>query len=208
MDRRASSPTGVANAENTQGATAPGATHIIDTYAHLQARGAHHPQSDFGGAAAKALEGMDREGMSRAIIMPPPFSPDSPGKYEDFTGAIGEHTSRFSYLGGGGTLNPMLHEAVRAETVEAALERNFEARAREIVAGGALGFGEMSCESLSFDPRHPYTSAPPDHPLMLRLAEIAAQLGPSRSSSIWRRCVPTCRPRLDSSSARQIIRRP
>jgi hypothetical protein len=71
----------------------------------------------------------------------------------------------------------MLHEAVRAGTVDAELERNFEARAQEIVTGGALGFGEMSCEHLSFNPRHPYTSAPPDHPLMLRLAEVAAQLG-------------------------------
>jgi hypothetical protein len=122
---------------------------------------------------------MDREGISRTIIMPPPFGPDSPRNYdfEDFAGAIGQEASRFSYLGGGGTLNPMLHEAVRAGTVEADLERNFETRAREIVAGGALGFGEMSCEHLSFDPHHPYTSAPPDHPLMLRLAEIAAQLG-------------------------------
>lgn len=174
-----SSLRGVTNAEFAQGETAAGATHIIDTHAHLQARGPHHRQSDFGGAAAKALEGMDSEGISRTIIMPPPFSPDSLGKYdfEDFTGAIGENRSRFSYLGGGGTLNPMLHDAVRAETVESALVRNFEARAREIVAGGALGFGEMSCEHLSFNPRHPYTSAPPDHPLMLRLAEIAAQLG-------------------------------
>ena len=68
----------------------------------LQARGPHIPQSDFGGAAAKALEGMDREGISRTIVMPPPFSPDSPGKYdlEDFARAMSERASRLSYLGG------------------------------------------------------------------------------------------------------------
>jgi hypothetical protein len=50
---------------------------------------------------------MDLEGISRTIIMPPPFGPDSSGKYdfEDFRGAIGERASRFSYLGGGGTLD-------------------------------------------------------------------------------------------------------
>lgn len=167
----------VANAENAPGATAPATTPIIDTHAHLQARGPHHPQSDYGGAAARALEDMDREGIGRTIIMPPPFSPDSPGKYdfEDFAGAMSERASRLSCLGGGGTLNPMLHQAVRSGSAD--LERNFDARARVIVAGGALGFGEMSCEHLSFNPRHPYTSAPPDHPLMLRLVEIAAQLG-------------------------------
>jgi hypothetical protein len=173
------SRTMAANTENPQGATAPAAAPIIDTHAHLQARGPHHRQSDFGGAAAEALEGMDREGISRTIIMPPPFGPDSPGRYdfEELASAIGEHSSRLSCLGGGGTLNPMLHDSVRAGTIDAALERNFEARAREIIAGGALGFGEMSCEHLSFNPHHPYTSAPPDHPLMLRLAEIAAQTG-------------------------------
>ena len=70
--------TTVANAENEQGAVAPAATHIIDTHAHLQARGPHHRQSDYGGAAAKALGAMDREGISWTIIMPPPFGPDSP----------------------------------------------------------------------------------------------------------------------------------
>ena len=95
-------PTMVAIAENAQGATTSAATPIIDAHAHLQARGPHHPQSDFGGAAAKALEGMDREGISRTIVMPPPFSPDSPGKYdlEDFARAMSERASRLSYLGG------------------------------------------------------------------------------------------------------------
>ena len=169
----------IANADEEQGGVAPAAAHIIDTHAHPQARGPHHPQNDYGGAAAKPREAMDREGINRTIIMPPSFGPDSRGKYDwqDFAGAIGERTSRFAYLGGGGILNPMLHEAAGAGTVAAEQERNFEARAREIVAGGALGFGEMSCEHLSFHPRHPYTSAPPDHPLMLRLAKIAAQLG-------------------------------
>ena len=89
--------------------------------------------------------------------MPPPFGPDSRGKYdcEDFAGAIGERTSRFAYLEGRGTLNPMLHEAAGAGTVAAEQERNFEARARELVTGRALGFGEMGCENLSFSSRHP-----------------------------------------------------
>jgi hypothetical protein len=67
-------PTVVANAEHAQGASTPTATPIIDAHAHLQARGPHHPHSDFGGAAAKALEGMDREGIGRTIVLPPPFS--------------------------------------------------------------------------------------------------------------------------------------
>ena len=66
----------VANADNAQGAVAP-ATTIIDTHAHLQVRGPHHPRPDYGGAVAKALEAMDHEGISRTIIMPPPFGGQS-----------------------------------------------------------------------------------------------------------------------------------
>jgi hypothetical protein len=149
---------------------------IIDTHAHLQARGPHHPEADYGGAVANAIEEMDRQGISRTILMPPPFGPDSPGAYdfEDFAGPMSQRPNQLSCLGGGGTLNPMFHEAVRAGTADSSVQRHFDARANAILAGGALGFGEMSLEHFSFNPRHPYTSAPPDHPLMLRLADIAA----------------------------------
>ena len=40
---------------------------------------------------------------------------------------------------------------------------------------GAIGFGEMTAEHVSRRPGHPYITAPPDHPLFLHLAEIAAE---------------------------------
>ncbi len=162
--------------DDTAGASGQTPYPIIDTHAHLQARGPHHPEADYGGAVAKAIEEMDRQGINRTILMPPPFGPDSPGAYdfEDFAGPMNQHPNRLSCLGGGGTLNPMFHQAVRSGTVSADVERQFDARANAILGAGALGFGEMSLEHFSFNPRHPYTSAPPDHPLMLRLADIAA----------------------------------
>ena len=41
---------------------------------------------------------------------------------------------------------------------------------------GAIGFGEMTAEHVSRRKGHPYVSAPPDHPLFLRLSDIAADL--------------------------------
>jgi predicted TIM-barrel fold metal-dependent hydrolase len=55
------------------------------------------------------------------------------------------------------------------------MQNVFEALAHEIVQSGAVGFGELTAEHLSFRQDHPYESAPPDHPLLLRLAEIAAR---------------------------------
>jgi hypothetical protein len=159
--------------------TTPGGFQIIDAHTHLQPRGPHHPWNDYAGAADSALGEMDGHGVTRTIIMPPPMSPDArePYDFEDFAPSLRKHPNRFSYLGGGGTLNPMFDDAVRTGAADAGVQRHFEARAREILAGGAAGFGEMACEHFSFGPRHPYESAPPDHPLMLRLAGIAAEAG-------------------------------
>jgi len=48
-------------------------------------------------------------------------------------------------------------------------------QAEKIVALGAVGFGEMTAEHFSLHSRHPYETAPPDHPLFLILADIAAR---------------------------------
>ena len=109
--------------------------------------------------------------------MPPPFPDGSPRAYdfEDFLDVIRGRARSFDFLGGGGSLNPMIHAATRSGRVDNALERQFEARAYEILAAGAVGFGEMCCEHLSFFEQHPYEAAPPDHPLFFKLADIAAQ---------------------------------
>jgi hypothetical protein len=154
---------------------------LIDTHNHLfgrlPARGGGASELDYEGALRVALATMDELGIRRMVIMPPPQPPDMVNGYpaEDFTAAIARHRDRFSFLAGGGTLNVMIQEAVKAGRTDPRLRRRFEERAAEIVALGALGFGEMTAEHLSMNPRHPYVSAPPDHPLFLLLADLAAR---------------------------------
>jgi predicted TIM-barrel fold metal-dependent hydrolase len=62
-------------------------------------------------------------------------------------------------------------------TMPESVLREFDAAAARIADAGAVAFGEMTCEHFSGLPGHPYVSAPPDHPLFLRLAEIAAERG-------------------------------
>ena len=78
-------------------------------------------------------------------------------------------------LGGGGTLNPMIMRAFSDGTVSDEHLSRFVKRAREIIDMGAIGFGEMTAEHVSRRLGHPYVSAPPDHPLYLGLADIAAE---------------------------------
>src|SRR5581483_10586813 len=77
--------------------------------------------------------------------------------------------------GGGGTLNPMVEQAVRAGKVTPELEKKFNERAEEIARRGAVGFGELTAEHRPSASTPSYQSVPPDHPLFLTLADIAAQ---------------------------------
>ncbi len=151
---------------------------LIDTHDHLSGILGRSGRSDYPGAARAALEVMDRLDIRRTLIMPPPQPPGFANLYtmEDLLGAARGHAGRFSVLGGGGSLNVMIQEAVSGGT-SAKLRREFEKRALAILAQGAVGFGEMTAEHLSLNPEHPYVSAPPDHPLFLLLADLAAAHG-------------------------------
>lgn len=150
----------------------------IDTHAHLDGR-VPRGIPDYDGAVQVALRIMDALNIARTVVMPPPFPPKHPNRYdyEDFLSALRNHSERFAFLGGGGSLNGMIQEALTSGRTLPSLEQEFDARAERILRDGAVGFGELAAEHLSFNPRHPYESAPPDHPLFLRLAEIAARHG-------------------------------
>jgi hypothetical protein len=161
--------------------TKPG-VQFIDTHNHLV--GKYPTQSGmqqiyFEGAAGVALTAMKRLGIRKMFIMPPPFSTDHPDRYtfDDLIGTVKKYPDRFAFLGGGGTLNVMIQEAVQKQTSIDRLKSRFEKKAMEILSKGAIGFGELTAEHLSLGINHPYESAPPDHPLFLLLSDIAARHG-------------------------------
>lgn len=128
------------------------------------------------------LQEMDRVGISRMLIVPPPFPPKAALAYdaEEIVRAIGERTDRFAFLAGGGSLNMTLLET-RADQVTPEVRAAFRARAETILASGAVGLGEVTAEHLSLplmkegglNHFHNVTAA--DHPLLLLLADIAAE---------------------------------
>ena len=123
-----------------------------------------------------AWNAMPRENASRIVLMPQPFAPDNAAKYdlESFLPAIKAHAEKFVLLGGGGTLNVMIQQAVKAGETTPELRKLFQARAERILREGAAGFGEMTAEHLSTPASSAYEYAPADHPLFLLLADISA----------------------------------
>lgn len=115
------------------------------------------------------------ENAARIVFMPPPFTADSPGRYDADTvlPASKGYTDKLVVLGGGGTLNSMIQESAKTGNVPPEIRQKFKQRAEELLGLGAVGFGELTAEH--FEGATPYQSAPPDHPLFLLLADIAAE---------------------------------
>lgn len=146
-----------------------------DVHSHLVAKSA----ADVPAAVAGALSSMRRNAIGRIYLMPPPQISRMPQLVtaEHLAAAAAQHPDRIGFLGGGGCLNRMLHDAGASERVTESARRAFEARAQELLGLGASGFGEIATLHISHEPRHAYEWTPADHPLLLLLADIAARAG-------------------------------
>lgn len=150
----------------------------VDTHNHLVGKRVMG-KMNFNKAVKNVLTSMDDAGVKYCLLLPMPQTVNQNLRlsFEDLLSIQEEYPERFGLLGGGGTLNVMIQEAVHDGNVSSELLRKFDARVEELVEKGAVGFGEMTAEHFSMDPQHPYETAPPDHPLFLRLADFAAQYG-------------------------------
>lgn len=150
---------------------------VIDVHTHFLPLLVPGRGLNFDSAVDSAVQTMDRFGIAISIVMSPP-RPRS-GKlnydYPKFRAALARHGSRFKFLGGGGTLNPMLHRHTNPATVTEKVRREFANSARRAIDAGGIGFGEMSSLHISLSKGHGYSYVPADHPLLLLLADIAAE---------------------------------
>jgi predicted TIM-barrel fold metal-dependent hydrolase len=142
----------------------------IDVHTHLD-------EANVEGSMRAAIGDMPDENLAKIVFMPSPFTLVDANRFdvERLAPAAKKYPGKIYLLGGGGTLNPMIIEAVRSGNPGPEVEKKFKERAEAILAAGAVGFGEMAAEH--FPSSTPYESAPPDHPLFLLLADIAAQHG-------------------------------
>ncbi len=153
----------------------------IDTHMHLDGiyrSGSGGPVADYGPAADNLIAAMDRRGVERALVMPPPQGEGQKRGYDyhDLEEAVARYQGRLLLVAGGGALNPLI-EGTDAARVTAAVRARFEREAEAIARAGAVGFGETTVLHLCMNPKHHYVAAPADHPLFLLLADIAARHG-------------------------------
>jgi predicted TIM-barrel fold metal-dependent hydrolase len=119
---------------------------------------------------------MDSFRVQRSLVMPPPGPFERSNETAGFMAVVQRFPDRFAYLAAGDSLNAMIQQALRSGTVSPQLREGFQQTAEALIRGGAVGFGETTALHLSFNPSHPFETAPPDHALFLLLADIAARL--------------------------------
>ena len=129
-------------------------------------------------AAKNLLELMNKRNVARAMVMPPPQYQRQAGAYDYkiLLPAIEASGGRLFLVAGGGSLNPLIVNTP-PNKVTLLRKKAFEKKANEIIKAGAVAFGEMTALHVCMNQRHQYMEAPPDHPLFLLLADIAAKRG-------------------------------
>ncbi len=132
---------------------------------------------DYEGMAGNIVSLMDKMGVEKAILMPPPQVPGQEGTnltYGTCLSAARYYPERLIAGGGGDTLNPLIYQYGKDEVTDDVRAR-FRAEAESLVRSGVAVFGEMAALHLSMQEHHIFSQVDPDHPLFLLLADIAAE---------------------------------
>ena len=153
-------------------AAEPAHSPYIDAHVHLD-------KKTIESGIESAVQAMQSENSALYLFLPSPFNFRDPRAYdiEAIQAASSKHPGKVAAIGGGGTLNPMLQEATQTGHTSPELEKKFRDRAHEIARLGAAGFGEFAAEHRPSESTPSYQSVPPDHKLLLMLADIAAETG-------------------------------
>lgn len=147
--------------------------YLIDTHAHVD------PLVSMAGGVNAALSAMDRYRVRATVLMSPPQAEHRANAYEAdaLLFAMTAHPGKIAVNGGGLSVNSLLHET-KPDTVDQAVKDRLKAEAARIKSLGLAGFGELAVHHLSLKgmgPNHPYESIPGDHPLLMALADVAAE---------------------------------
>lgn len=146
---------------------------LIDVHVHPVRNARKSPD------VAAMLRTMDAFRVRTSILLPPPYPAGHRNTYgrRELESIARAHPDRFAFVAGGESLNPMIHRTAPGD-VTPEIVAEFRREAEAIARSGAAGFGELTAEHFSSGQgNHPYESTWPDHPLLLVLADVAAENG-------------------------------
>jgi predicted TIM-barrel fold metal-dependent hydrolase len=159
-------------AQSAAPAVVPAASPFVDVHTHID-------DQDPDGSAQAAFQALGRENAARIFLLTEPFPPKNPKRYEAdvILPAAKKFPGKLPVLGGGSILNGMIMGSVGTGDAGAEVKRKFRKAAEDLLRDGVVGFGEVTAEHLGLpsSPIQEHEYAPPNHPLFLLLADIAAE---------------------------------
>jgi len=165
----------LARQSSSQTAKMPSAMEPVPAVTPFVEEHAHFDEKNPAGSVRAAMAALGRENAAMIVFQISPDTFDHPGRYDSeiILAEVKKHPGKLALTGGGGSLNAMIMKSVATGDAGPEVQKKFKARAEELLREGVIGFGEMTAEH--FDGFTPYQSAPPDHPLFLLLADLAAE---------------------------------
>lgn len=142
--------------------------------------------SRFAEALPRIVAEMDAHGVSQTFLVPPVFPlahrlPQAASMFrydvKQLLAATEKFRSRFKVLGGGDILNSIIL-STRPDSVSNRDRVRLRQAAEDILAAGAIGLGEVTSAHYALPTMmagHSYEATAPDHPLLLLLADVAAE---------------------------------
>jgi len=139
---------------------------------HVHPTTGRNQRPDAKGAIDAAVAALDASHVAKMVLMPQPMVTANrigkvlkPVPVERWIDEMRRHSGRFYVMGGGGSLNVMIHDESPDGRPSEALKKRFADRAEAILKLGAVGFGEIALTHFSMVPDQPYMSTSADHPL-------------------------------------------
>ena len=147
----------------------------------------HFDEKNPAAAVEAALQSMQHQTATMIFFLAPPDTFDHPGSFDTdvIIPYLKKYPTKFRYLAGGGTLNAMIQQSVRSKDAGPEVQKQFRAKAEELLRTGAIGLGEVTAEH--FPSSTPYQYAPRTTPCCCCWRTSPPSIM-CPSSCTWKRC--------------------
>ncbi len=124
--------------------------------------------------AEKSLAFMQAENIRTLVVSSQPKPRPTGSDFLEVMQALAPYGKRFAVLGGGNSVNSVMHLLYEKETGAEGLER-FRALVAKTATSGVKGFGEIALHHISLNDQHAYELIPADDALVRIIVDAAAE---------------------------------
>ena len=124
--------------------------------------------------AQKSIAIMQAENIRTMILSSQPRPGQAGANFVELQKLLAAHGKRFAVLGGGNSLNPLMHQIYEGKIPPETVER-FQVLAERTAASGVRGFGEIALHHISLNDQHAYEVIPADDTLVKILLDTVAR---------------------------------